>query len=55
VDYVQQQRDELSETDPGWAEAAQNLPRIGRRRCRCLAGGGINSESAKAGIDSESR
>ena len=40
---------------PDGYEAAQNLPRIGRRRCRCLAGGGINSESAKAGIDSESR
>ena len=40
---------------PDGYEAAQNLPRIGRRRRRCLAGGGINSESAKAGIDSESR
>ena len=40
---------------PDGYEAAQNLPRIERRRCRCLAGGGINSESAKAGIDSESR
>ena len=56
VDYVQQQRDELSE----------NRSRMGtrpRRICRelddavadALAGGGINSESAKAGIDSESR
>jgi 3-hydroxyacyl-CoA dehydrogenase len=40
---------------PDGYEAAQNLPRIGRRRRRCLAGGRINSESAKAGIDSESR
>jgi hypothetical protein len=55
VDYVQQQRDELSDTDPEGYEAAQNLPRIGRRGRRCLAGGRINSESAKAGIDSESR
>ena len=46
VDYIQRQRDELSESDPGCARVTVLSRGVQNRR---------NRESAKAGIDSESR